>query len=103
MKISDYNLYGFDFLRSPLKTYITLKTTPFTIDMFEVVGGTEDDKKAVQLTLASAPVLYRGQPKFWIPKSAFKKFESLDQVLELKDWFIKSMDAQAKINLNISF
>jgi hypothetical protein len=100
MLLKDYNIHGSGLVLSPLKDYIYVKTTPLTIEVLEIIRQTE---KGIQVSLASKQVLYRGQDKFWMPKSAFKKFDHLGQQLELKQWYIKSMDRQTKINLKIIF
>jgi hypothetical protein len=100
MKIADYNTHGFDFLREPRKQYLTIKTTPTTIDCFELIRQTE---RAVIVSLASRPELYTGQEQFALPKSAFKAFDSMDEVLELKMWFVNMMDRQTKKNMNLIF
>jgi hypothetical protein len=100
MHLKDFNLHGSGVVLSPLKTYAYIMTSPFTIEVFELLRQTE---KAVQVSLVSRPTLYRGQDAFWLPKAAFKKFEHLGEHIEFKKWFLDSMDRQTKINLNLVF
>jgi hypothetical protein len=100
MRLKDFNLHGSGVVLSPLKQYIYVMTSGHTIEVLELLKQTE---KGIQVSLTSRPVLYRGNETFWMPKSAFKKFNHLGEHLELKQWYIKSMDKQTKINLNLVF
>jgi hypothetical protein len=100
MRLRDFNLYGSGLVLSPIKEYIYVMTSPVTIEVLELLRQTE---KGIQVSLVSRPMLYRGQDIFWMPKSAFKKFNHLGEHLELKQWYVKGMEWQTKINLNLIF
>jgi hypothetical protein len=100
MRLKDFNIYGSGVVLSPLKTYVYIMTSPFTIEVFELIRQSE---KAVQVSLVTRPILYQGDAAFWLPKSAFKKFEHLGEHLVFKQWFVKQMDRRTKQNLNLVF
>jgi hypothetical protein len=100
MRLKDFNIHGSGLVLSPLKQYIYVMTSGYTIEILELIRQTE---KGIQVSLASRTVLYRGDDTFWIPKAAFKKFNHLGEHLELKQWYIKKMDTKTKINLKIIF
>jgi peptide methionine sulfoxide reductase MsrB len=87
---------------SPDKTYFKVcieSSTPKSITL-ELI---KESEKGIQVSLVDKPILYRGEDKFWLPKAGFKKFKELSEVLQIKDWFYKSMDDKAKVNLTMKF
>lgn len=91
--------------------YVNTATRRFILlavgeDQVEALEVLEVREKAFMVRLASAPRIYSGLPRFWMPRAAFgtaKGNEELLGIIQLAPWFQAQMDRQAKQNLNMLF